>query len=96
MGILGSLFKRQQSDTYYEKRRRPRLNCAIATEFTDAKGYVWSCKIVDMSESGFGITTSARLRMGNAVNITRPCVLTEVVWAAENKAGLRIVREQHA
>jgi hypothetical protein len=92
MGIFKSLFKRQQSNTYYEKRHRPRLNCVIPTEFTDVTGNTWSCNIVDMSESGFGITTSAKLRMGNTVNITRPSVLTKVVWAGDNKAGLRIVR----
>jgi hypothetical protein len=92
MGIFGSLFKKPQSDSYYEKRRRPRLSCAIATEMSDERGNTWSCKIVDMSESGFGIITSARLRMGNLVNISRPTVSTEVVWAAENKIGLRIVR----
>ena len=94
MGIIKSLFKTRQPDTYYEKRRRPRLNCSIATEFTDAKGYKWSCKIVDMSESGFAITTSAKLGLGHVVNITRPCVSTEVVWATDSKAGLRIAREQ--
>ena len=92
MGILGSLFKKQQPDSFYEKRRRPRLNCAIATEFTDVKGSTWSCKIVDMSESGFAITTSASLHMGNEVNIVRPSVSAEVVWAADNKVGLRIVK----
>ena len=92
MGILDGLFKKRQSDAYSEKRHRPRLSCAIATELTDPKGDVWSCKIVDMSESGFGITTGARLRMGHEVNIIRPSVEARVVWAADNKAGLRIVR----
>ncbi len=68
------------------------MSCAIATEFSDAVGNTWSCKIVDISENGLGITTSARLRMGHPVNIIRPAVAAEVVWAAENKAGLRIVR----
>ncbi|HTZ18077.1 MAG TPA: PilZ domain-containing protein [Dissulfurispiraceae bacterium] len=92
MGIFRSLFKRPQSDSFCEKRLRPRLNCAIATEFSDAGGNTWSCKIVDMSESGFAITTAARLRMGSHVNIIRPAVSTEVVWTVENKAGLRILR----
>jgi hypothetical protein len=92
MGIFSTLFKKPQSDTYYEKRRRPRLNCAIATEMSDERGNTWSCKIVDMSENGFRIVTNARLRMGNAVNIIRPAVSAEVVWAMDSKAGLRILK----
>ena len=93
MGILGAFFKKPHTDTYCEKRRRPRLSCSIATEFNDSRGNTWNCKIVDMSESGFGISTTARLRTGYAVNIIRPAVSTEVVWASDSKAGLRIVRQ---
>jgi len=42
-----------------------------------------------MSENGFGITTGANLRIGNTLTIVRPCVEAKVVWADENKAGLR-------
>ena len=92
MGILSNLFRRPQSDTYSEKRLRPRFSCAITTDCSDSRGNTWNCKIMDMSESGFGITTVARLSMGTLVNIVRPEVATKVVWATENKAGLRILR----
>ncbi len=50
MGILGILFRmKSHNDNYFAKRRRPRLNCATETEFADAKGKVWSCKIVNLS-----------------------------------------------
>jgi hypothetical protein len=45
-----------------------------------------------MSESGFGISTGARLRMGHEVNIIRPSAEARVVWAMDNKAGLSIIR----
>ena len=92
MGVWDRFFKKPQEDTYCEKRRRPRLDCAVVTEFADPRGNTWSCKIVDMSESGFGIATSARLSMGNTVNIIRPAVEAKVVWVGDNKAGLRIIR----
>jgi hypothetical protein len=92
MGILATIFKRQSDETYYEKRRRARHSCAIPTELIDAAGRTWSCKIVDMSESGFGITTLAALRKGSVMNIVKPSIVAEVVWASENKAGLRAVK----
>jgi len=61
------------------------------TEFADPRGNTWSCKIVDMTESGFGIATDARLSMGNTVDIIRPSVVARVVWVGDNKAGLRII-----
>lgn len=91
MGLLRSIFKKRDEDSYYEKRRRPRLDCSVSTEFTDSRGMNWSCRIVNMSENGLGITTGAHLRIGNTVSIIRPCVETKVVWTAEKKAGLRII-----
>ena len=92
MGIWGSLFKKRQQDAYCEKRRQPRLKCAVVTEFADPKGNTWSCKIVDMSESGFGIATGARLTTGSVVNCIQPSVEAKVVWVGDNNAGLRIIR----
>ncbi len=92
MGFFRRLFGRPKSDSFSEKRLKPRLSCAISTELSDAWGNTWNCKIIDMSEGGLGITTSARLRMGSLVKIIKPAVSTEVVWALENKAGLRIVK----
>jgi len=92
MGMWGSLFKKRQEDAYCEKRRRPRLRCAVVTEVADPRGNTWDCKIVDMSESGFGIATGARLSIGSIVNIIRPSVEVKVVWVGDNKAGLRVIR----
>jgi hypothetical protein len=91
MGLLQNIFGKRTEDSYYEKRRRPRLDCSVSTEFTDDRGKTWSCKIVNMSESGLGITTGAHLRMGNTLNIIRPSVEAKVVWSDSNKAGLRII-----
>jgi hypothetical protein len=92
MSLLESLFGKQQEVSYSEKRHRKRIRCAVVTELADKRGETWSCKIVDMSESGLGILTSARLIMGTTVNLFRPSVEAEVVWAGENKAGLKIIR----
>ncbi len=92
MGMWDRFFKKPQGNTYNEKRRRPRLDCAVVTEFADPGGNTWSCKIIDMSESGLGIATSARLATGNTVNIIRPAAEAKVVWVGDNKAGLRIIR----
>ncbi len=92
MGIFASIFKKQTFDTNYEKRLRPRHACAIPTELTDAAGKTWSCRIVDMSETGFGIISPASLESGSIMNIVKPYIVAEVVWARENKAGLRAVK----
>jgi hypothetical protein len=91
MGFFGDLFKKQNG-SYYEKRNRPRLSCAIPTEMMDPKGKLWGCKIVDMSENGFGIITTASLKLGSTLNILKPSIQTQVVWIKDNRAGLRAVR----
>jgi hypothetical protein len=62
------------------------------TEFADPRGNTWSCKIVDMSETGFGVATGARLTAASTVNFIHPSVEAKVVWVGDNKAGLRIIR----
>ena len=91
MSLLESLFGKQQQISFSEKRYRKRIRCAVVTGLADKRGEKWSCKIVDVSESGLGILTSARLVMGTTVNLFRPSVEAEVVWTGENKAGLRII-----
>ncbi|HMK61851.1 MAG TPA: PilZ domain-containing protein [Dissulfurispiraceae bacterium] len=91
MGFLHSIFKGARKASYLEKRNRSRLNCSIATAFSDVKGKTWSCRIVDMSENGFGISTNAHLQIGNTINIVRPTVEAKVVWAVENRVGLRVI-----
>jgi hypothetical protein len=91
MGIFGNLFSKK-SVSYYEKRIKPRLNCAIPTELIDSRGRTWSCKIVDMSEGGFGIISTASLVTGSQLNMVKPSIQTQVVWVRENRAGLRAVK----
>jgi len=92
MSIIKKLFKKRDVVSYNEKRRQTRTKCALATEFAETTGETRSCQIVDMSESGLGILTSTRLMLGTKVNIFSPAVEAEVVWSAENKTGLRILR----
>jgi hypothetical protein len=92
MGIWSSFLKRQQEDFFCEKRQRARHKCVVSTEFADFRGNIWNCKIVDMSESGLRLVTSAPLATGNTVNIYRPSVEAKVVWVGDNQAGLSIIR----
>jgi hypothetical protein len=55
----------------------------------DSDGALWNCKIMDMSENGFGILTAASLQLGSTLNILNPNIQTEVVWVRDNRAGLR-------
>jgi len=92
MAIWGKFFKKHEEEALSEKRRRPRLVCAVVTEFADPAGKTWSCKIVDMSENGLGLATSAHLTKGSTVNIIRPSIEAKVVWVGDEKAGLSIIR----
>lgn len=93
MSFLENFFRKRREVSYSEKRHYERIRCAVVTELADARGENWSCKIVDMSESGLGISTSARLMIGATVKIFRPSVMAEVVWAGEDKAGLRVIKQ---
>jgi len=92
MSFFSSLFRKKEAVTYYEKRRQPRHVCAIPTELIDSSGKLWSCKIVDMSESGFGINTTALLKKGTALSIVKPTIMAEVVWSTDSRAGLRAIK----
>ena len=92
MGILNALFKKRIANTHHEKRGKPRYTCAIPTELMDAAGRIWGCRIVDISETGFSIVSPASLNKGSIMNILKPSIVAEVVWAHDNKAGLRAVR----
>jgi hypothetical protein len=71
-----------------EERIWPRLQCELVTECI-VFGKQWPCKIIDLSELGFGIIADISLHKGDIVEIADPCSRTEVVWAEERKAGLR-------
>lgn len=92
MGIMGHLSLRREKVLYAEKRSRQRVKCSAEAEFADKSQRTCSCKIVDISESGVGIAISTNIVVGNIVNIKRPAIEAEVVWAVDDKAGLRIIR----
>jgi hypothetical protein len=73
-----------------ESRTLQRRKCDLATELMVPWGDRWSCKIVDMSERGFGIVTSVKLRKGDMVNIATPEAKAKVVWMDKNRVGLRV------
>src|ERR1700690_3191207 len=87
MGILGNRSRSRKQDFYREKRRSERTKCAAAAKLADASQSKRSFTIVDISESGVGIASSANLEVGNILHFTRPAMEAEVVWAADNKAG---------
>lgn len=90
MRFFESEIDQRREDPYDEERFWPRFKCNRIVEIYDSSGIRWSCKIVDMSESGFGIVTDARLKRGAIVNIGDSEVQADVVWVRRNKAGLRI------
>ncbi len=73
-----------------EARSIPRFKCNVAAEISVSWGERWSCKIIDMSERGFGITTDVRLRKGDKVHISDPGVEASVVWIRNNRVGLKV------
>jgi hypothetical protein len=73
-----------------ENRKCTRLKCDITADCSTFRGRL-SCKIVDLSERGLGIVTSAQLQKGAVVNFTDPRTKAQVVWVEENRAGLRII-----
>ncbi|HMK59902.1 MAG TPA: PilZ domain-containing protein [Dissulfurispiraceae bacterium] len=78
-------------DIYDEERFWPRFKCKLATQIFDEAGASWDCDIIDISESGFGIMTGAKLKRGKTVNISAsPIMKASVVWVRNNKAGLVI------
>jgi len=94
MSFLSALFGRIKSEDViqYEKRREPRHPYIINTEMLDASGKRWSCRIVDMSERGLGISTPARLPVGSSINIIKPNIMAQVLWAKDNRAGLKPIK----
>jgi|WetSurMetagenome_2_1015567.scaffolds.fasta_scaffold00053_38 hypothetical protein len=91
MRFLSELFgsKKPEIITYNINRRKARHSIDIPTQLLDSTGKLWSCKLVDMSESGFGITTTAMLIKGSSVRLVRPDIIAEVIWAQDNRAGLK-------
>jgi hypothetical protein len=73
-----------------DARSLQRRKCDLATDLIVPWGDRWSCKIVDMSERGFGIVTTVKLRKGDMVNISALDAKAKVVWIDKDRAGLRV------
>lgn len=73
-----------------EARSWSRLKCNLDTEISVPWGERWACKIVDMSERGFGVITSVKLRKGDWVNVENPKATAKVIWTMDNRVGLRV------
>ena len=72
-----------------EDRTWLRLNCEIDTEFI-ANGKLWPCEIKDLGYLGFGISSSFLLHKGDILEIVDPRTKTQVVWAADGRAGCKV------
>lgn len=90
MRFFESEVNQRWDDSYDEERFWPRFKCKVSTQLSDDAGARWDCDIIDVSESGFCIITSARLKRGKTVSIAEPTVKAGVVWVRNNKAGLMI------
>ena len=90
MRFFESGISQRWDDTYDEERFWPRFKCKVITQLSDDSGAMWDCDIIDVSESGVRIITSARLKRGRTVSITEPMMKAGVVWVRDNKAGLMI------
>jgi len=82
--------KENMESTFNEGRNWPRLECDFLAECS-AFGAKWACKIIDISQRGMGIISSARLRRGDTVNISDPSTKARVVWADKERAGLKVL-----
>jgi hypothetical protein len=68
----------------------PRIECAFSAECS-AFGHQWSCEVVNLSEKGLGIISAIKLKKGDIITFDDPKTKTEVVWAEESRAGLKIL-----
>jgi hypothetical protein len=87
---MKTLEKKDEQLQIMEKRIYPRMNCSLDTQLT-AFTYQWPCKIVDISEVGFGVVLTMNLSRGVIVHLADPMVNARVVWSRHNRAGLEII-----
>jgi len=94
MSFISSLFTRTKTEDMicHDKRHKPRYACEVDTELTDSTGKKWKCRIVNMSESGLGISATVSLLRGDFLKISKPKITAEVVWAKDDRLGLRPVK----
>jgi hypothetical protein len=91
MSFLSQVFSTHKTENkiHDKNRSKTRYKCAINTRLTDSAGNMWSCKIVNMSETGICISTAAPLVIGSCVSIVKPKITGDVVWLKDNKVGIR-------
>jgi hypothetical protein len=87
---MSVLDNRMEQASVVENRMWSRLKCKIATQCFSSEDR-WSCIIVDLSERGLGIVSSAALKEEVVVNFNDPVTRAKVVWVAENSAGLKVI-----
>jgi hypothetical protein len=75
---------------FAEDRIWPRLKCDFITECS-AFGVRWVCNIVDLSQRGLGIVSSAKLYKGDTVDISEPRTKAQVVWVEKGRVGLKVL-----
>ena len=73
-----------------ELRSCSRIKCDLPTVISLPWGESWDCKIINMSQRGFGIITNAKLRTGDTVHIQEPRAKAKVVWFKDNMMGLKV------
>jgi hypothetical protein len=73
-----------------DDRAWPRLKCDFVADCITS-GERWPCRVVDISERGFGIIANVKLHEGDIVDIADPSTKTQVVWAENSRAGLRVL-----
>jgi hypothetical protein len=90
MSFISSLFTRVKTEDMicHDKRSERRHQYEIDTELIDSTGKKWDCKIVNMSESGIGISIQASFLRGDLLRIVKPKIMAAVVWSKDNRAGL--------
>lgn len=87
---MAPLKKESMDTTLEEGRMWPRLECDFIGECS-AAGEKWVCKIVDMSQRGMCIISSAKLRKGDIVTISDPSTKAKVVWVDKDRAGFKVI-----
>jgi hypothetical protein len=73
-----------------DKRKWPRTKCDFKTKYYNSFMSRFHCKIVDMSQYGFGIV-GARLPKGAVIKFSDPWAKAKVVWSKDDRAGLKVV-----
>jgi len=73
------------------RRTFQRLRVDEITEFVDARGNTFGCRIVNMSATGFCIETGAPLRVGDSIYFVRPACRARIAWLRGGKVGVEFL-----